>query len=366
MTKIAVIGTGRVGLPLALTFIEKGLDVVGIDTNQELIDSVNDGIMPFHEPGYEELISSKKLKIYKDYAVLQDCDYIIITVGTPLLAHIETDLQYIKLVINSILPYLRQEQTILLRSTVAPGTSDFVKKFIEKNKNWILGRDFYLCFCPERIAEGKAYTELQTLPQIIGSEDMYSFNKANELFLKIVNDIFQTDFISAELTKLFNNISRYVYFGVSNYFAIIAEEYGVNVYDVIKMANYKYPRTIVALPGFTAGTCLRKDFGMINENLPFGDMLLSAWKVNEFMPKFIVNMIKQKTNIYHKMVGILGYSFKADTDDSRDSLVPKLVRYLEREVPNGILIHEPNIKALSLDNKYANIKLEEIDRKSVV
>ena len=354
----AVIGIGRVGLPLSISMASKGIKVVGLDINESVIESVNNKIFPFKEEGYDELIKKVDFTATSDYSILEKVEHIIITVGTPLMGHIETDLSYIISVLKQIMPYMKKEHHIILRSTIAPNTSVFVKDFIEQNKGYVLGEDFYMSFCPERMAEGKSLVELETLPQIIGTIDSNSKEKAEAFFNKFVPEILHSDFISAELVKLFNNISRYVHFATANQFAIIAEQYGADVHEIIDMSNYKYPRGVIPKPGLTAGTCLRKDFGMINENIPFTDLLLSAWKVNEFMPKFLIDGIKNRCDIKGKKVCVLGYTFKQDVDDTRDSLVPKLLRYLYRENPREIAIHEPNLGP-KLENEYSNSSLNE-------
>ena len=353
----AVIGIGRVGLPLSISMASKGINVIGIDINEQVIDSVNSKIFPFKEEGYDKLIKEVNFLASSDYSLIQNSKHIIITVGTPLMGHIETDLSYIISVLNSILPYLKKGHHLILRSTIAENTSVFVKDFIEQNKNFTLGEDFYMSFCPERMAEGKSLVELETLPQIIGTIDAKSKSVSENFFKKFVPEILHTNFISAELIKLFNNISRYVYFATANQFAIIAEQYGANIHDVIDMSNYKYPRGVIPKPGLTAGTCLRKDFGMINENIPFTDLLLSAWKVNEFMPKFLIDGLKKRNELKGKNISVLGYTFKQDVDDTRDSLVPKLLRYLFRENPKNICIHEPYL-GLKIDGNYSNSNLD--------
>jgi len=338
-----IIGIGRVGLPLGLSMASKGISVVGLDLNEELIVNVNNKIFPFKEEGYEELIKKVDFDATSDYSVIEHCERIIITVGTPLMGHIETDLSYIIQVLEKISSHLKTGHHIMLRSTIAPNTTKFVKDYIEQKFNWQAGTDFYISYCPERMAEGKSLIELDTLPQIIGNEDEESRIRAVNFFNRFVPEIIETDFNSAELVKLFNNISRYIYFSTANQFAIISEQYGVDVHNIIHMSNYKYPRGVIPKPGFTAGTCLRKDFGMINENIPFTDLLLSAWKVNEFMPKFLVDGISKRIEIKGKKIAVLGYTFKQDVDDTRDSLVPKLMRYLRRENPKEIMVNEPNL-----------------------
>ena len=338
-----IIGIGRVGLPLGLSMASKGISVIGLDLNEELIKQVKQKIFPFKEEGYEELIKKVDFHATTDYSVIESCERIIITVGTPLMGHIETDLSFIIQVLDKISDHLNKGHHIILRSTIAPNTTKFVRDYIEQKFDWKAGQDFYISYCPERMAEGKSLKELDTLPQIIGNEDEESRKRSVDFFNRFVPEILETDFISAELVKLFNNISRYIYFSTANQFAIISEQYGADVHNIIQMSNYKYPRGVIPRPGFTAGTCLRKDFGMINESIPFTDLLLSAWKVNEFMPKFLVDGISKRADIKGKIIAVLGYTFKQDVDDTRDSLVPKLIRYLIRENPKEILVNDPNL-----------------------
>lgn len=294
---------------------------------------------------------------------IADAENLIITVGTPLRHHMEADLSQLEEVLEQIAKRLKPNHNIILRSTVALKTTEFVRKRLEAATGYAAGEQFFLSYCPERIVEGNAREELSTLPQIIGVEDMQSFYKACDVFRMISPSMIRTDYASAELVKLFNNISRYVYFALSNQFAIIAESIGASVYDILELANRDYPRKIIAKPGFTAGTCLRKDFGMISELNPYSDLLLNAWKINEFMPKFLVEGMRKRTVISGSKVAILGYTFKQDTDDMRDSLVPKLYRYLKREVPTEIRIHDPFLPEKVTDDfndvQFINISLKD-------
>ncbi len=181
--KVAVIGTGRVGLPLALSLIDADVQVIGIDLNEHVRHAVNvDRVMPFDEPGFDELVASGKLRISGDIRDAADCDYFIITVGTPLLAHIETDLSYVANVIESLCKFLAPGQTIIMRSTTAPRTTAYVAGLIETRTFHKVGRDIMLACCPERIVEGRARDELRTLPQVIGADDERSAQAADRLF----------------------------------------------------------------------------------------------------------------------------------------------------------------------------------------
>ncbi len=341
--------------------MEAGLKTTGVDLDPELRAMVDSGKMPFREPGFDELVARREFKVHADHAVAADSAALIVTVGTPLNTHIETDLRQVQRVLESIAPHLREGQLVCLRSTVAPGTTAFVKRWIEQNTPLRIGTTLGLAFCPERIAEGKAREELRSLPQIVGTEDELSHEMATRLFGRMVSETLPTNYVSAELVKLFNNIARYVHFALANQFALVADTFGVNVHEIRRMANHKYPRNTIAAPGLTAGTCLRKDFGMINEWSPYPDLLLSAWKMNEYVPAFLVQHLRQRTPLHDKVVAILGYTFKQDTDDMRDSLAGKLYRYVQRELPAEIRVTDHFLPAIIADEHNGKIKNWELE-----
>jgi len=340
--KIAVIGTGRVGLPLALAFAESGADVIGIDINSEIREAVNiDRTMPFLEPGFEDTLESGKLQIREFIEDVEDVDYFVVTVGTPLLHHIETDLTAVTRVIKDLGTKIRKGQMVVMRSTTAPHTTEYVKKQLEVTSGLEVGKDVFLACCPERILEGKAKEELYQLPQIVGTEDEQSKELADALFQVLGVEVMHCDFITAELVKLFNNVSRYAYFAIANVLAMIAIDYKAEPYEILRLTNHNYPRPITSKPGFTAGTCLRKDFGMLSEAYWSADILVSAWRINESMPKFLVEAAKHRWgDLSERKIAVLGYSFKRDADDVRDTLSDKVLRYLRRECPQRLVLHD--------------------------
>jgi UDP-N-acetyl-D-mannosaminuronic acid dehydrogenase len=345
--KVAVIGTGRVGLPLALAFLESGLDVVGVDINDALRkEVVENQRMPFKEPGFEHLLIDPGLPMTDDVRKVEGVDYFVVTVGTPLLQHLETDLTAVTRAIKKLCEILRPGQTIIMRSTTAPRTTEYVKNLVERESKLRVGHDVRLACCPERILEGRAREELRQLPQIIGSEDEASRAAADALFERLGVERLHCDFITAELVKLFNNASRYAYFAVANALAMIAMEHDAEPHEIWRLTNHNYPRPVTAKPGFTAGTCLRKDFGMISEAYWSADMLVQSWRINESLPKYLVDYVQRThSTLKGKRVAVLGYTFKRDTDDTRDSLAAKLIRYVLRACPADLRVHDPFITA---------------------
>jgi UDP-N-acetyl-D-mannosaminuronic acid dehydrogenase len=212
---------------------------------------------------------------------------------------------------------------------------------LEGASGFEVGKDIFLACCPERILEGKAKEELLALPQIVGTEDDGSRESADALFRTLGVEVLHCNYITAELVKLFNNVSRYAYFAIANVLAMIAIDYEAEPYEILRLTNHNYPRPITSKPGFTAGTCLRKDFGMLSEAYWSADILVSAWRINESMPKFLVEAAKGRWGDLSELkITVLGYSFKRDADDVRDTLSDKVLRYLHRECPQKLVLHD--------------------------
>src|SRR5918997_7220936 len=168
---VAVVGLGRVGLPLALTFAECGLDVVGVEREASVIESIEAGRMPFHETGTQELLErvmpTGRLRLTQRIGDAADAEHIVLTLGTPTFTHIEIDISQIRSVIDELLPFMHEGQSILLRSTVAPGTTDWVAGYIEQRRGFDVGEDLFVAHVPERIAENHFIEEIYSLPCIV-------------------------------------------------------------------------------------------------------------------------------------------------------------------------------------------------------
>jgi UDP-N-acetyl-D-mannosaminuronic acid dehydrogenase len=340
---VSVIGLGRVGLPLALCFADAGLTVLGVDKEGDRLDAVRSGRMPFKEPGADELLSRVTLDLSAHAADAAQADAIVLTLGTPSFSHIEIDMGAIRSVLDDLLPVLREGQLLVLRSTVAPGTTDFVAGYLEKHRGFKVGEDIFVAHVPERIAADKFLEEIGTLPCIVGGVGEASGERAARLFEHLGAPITQTTPVQAELAKIWTNILRYATFALPNLLMMDCERYGANVFDVIDLINRDYPRGGIASPGLTAGTCLRKDFAFSEEKSTGPGMLLGVSRVHESVPLFLVDGVKRRLgSLRERRVAVLGLAFKRDTDDERDSLSHKLVRLLERELAD-VAIHDPMV-----------------------
>jgi UDP-N-acetyl-D-mannosaminuronic acid dehydrogenase len=339
---VSVIGLGRVGLPLALTFAEAGLRVMGVDRDRARLDVLRDGRMPFKEPGTDAMLERVELELTHRVQDAAEADAIVLTLGTPALSHIEIDMSDIRSVLDDLLPVLRAGQLLVLRSTVAPGTTEFVAGYLEKHRGFVVGEDLFVAHVPERIAADRFLEEIGTLPCIVGGVGEGSAARAAELFAVLGAPIVQSSPVQAELAKIWTNILRYATFALPNLLMMDCERYGANVFDVIELINRDYPRGGMAKPGFTAGTCLRKDFAFSEERSNAPGMLLAVSRVNESVPLFLVDGIRRRIEggLRERKVAVLGLAFKADTDDERDSLSHKLIRLLERELAD-VAVHDP-------------------------
>ena len=335
--QISVIGLGRVGLPLALSFADRGRHVLGIDHDATKLQSLHAGRMPFEEPGAQEALdrvrASGHLQFADRAADAAQADDIVITLGTPSFSHIESDLSQIRSALDDLLPLLRPDHALILRSTIAPGTTDFVAGYLRKRRGLVAGEDVFVAHAPERIAAGRFFTEITSLPCIVGGVGEASTEHAARLFEVFGAPIERTTPVQAELAKIWTNILRYTTFALPNLLMMDCEKYGANVFEVINLINRHYPRGGIAMPGLTAGTCLRKDFVFSEERSQAPGMLLAVSRVNESVPLFLVEGVKRRVGeLSSRKVAVLGLTFKRDTDDERDSLSPKLVRLLEREL----------------------------------
>jgi UDP-N-acetyl-D-mannosaminuronic acid dehydrogenase len=334
---VSVIGIGRVGLPLALCFADRGLKVLGIDRDLARLDAVRAGQMPFDEPGTQEMLErvldAGNFEVSDKVADAGRARDIVLTLGTPSFSHIEIDMTQIRSALDDLMPTLRPGHAVMLRSTVAPGTTEFVAGYIEQHSGLRADEDIFVVHCPERIVGGSFIEEIDSLPCIVGGTGAASTERGAELFGVFNPPVYRTTAVQAELAKIWANIFRYTSFALPNLLMMDCERYGANVFDVIELINRDYPRGGMASPGLTAGTCLRKDFAFSEERSNAPGMLLAVSRVNESVPRFLVDGIRARLGTLRgRRVAVLGLAFKRDSDDLRDSLSPKLVRLLEREL----------------------------------
>jgi UDP-N-acetyl-D-mannosaminuronic acid dehydrogenase len=357
---VAVVGMGRVGLPLGVALARAGVRVMGIDVDEARRRSVELGKLPFHEVGCEEplgeVVAQGRLTVHADPAeAAPSADAVILCVGTPLAADLRPDYEQLRSALASLAPHLRPGQLLVLRSTVSPGTLRKVILPFLRERIPDVAPSLLLAVCPERIAEGKAMEELSTLPEIVGGIDEASTASAAALFqvLGANKTIHLTDSTSAELAKLFTNVYRYVNFALANEFAILGEYYRVDAHQIIEMVNADYPRASVARPGPAGGPCLSKDGYFLVEELTLPDFVLLAWKLNDSAPAYIVRRLGRRlaasgVEMADTPVAVLGQAFKRDSDDPRQSPAVRIAEILQREGAS-VRVHDPFLPGPTLE-----------------
>lgn len=324
-------GLGHVGLPLGISLANAGKKVVLYDIDREASKTVSEGKMPFLETGAEEILSrvlGKTLFLSSEKEAISESHFVVIVIGTPVDEHLNPKFVMFREFFDRIIDVIDDQQHIILRSTVYPGTTEKLKQYLQS-----LNKRTKVSFCPERIAQGKAIEELGSLPQIVSGCDQESVSEAKELFSLLTEKIIELKPTEAELAKLFTNTWRYIQFSISNQFYQMAVQHDLDFYKIYDAIKYEYPRTqSFCSAGFTAGPCLFKDTMQLaaftNNSFFLGH---AAMLINEGFPNFIVQRLKDKYSLREKTVGILGMTFKANNDDKRESLSYKLKKILEIE-----------------------------------
>ena len=346
-------GAGHVGFPLGLIFSSKGFNVSLIDKDEKNINKINNGEVPFLEENSKKLLARmiKKKKIHATNKIdeISNSKYIIICIGTPINNQLNPNLKPFISFFHKLKKKIKKNQIIIIRSSVYPGICEKIYKIIKKNcKN--------LSYCPERIVQGKSIVELPKLPQLVSGKSKTAIIESGKLFNTICKKIIFTEILEAELVKLFSNAYRYINFSISNQFYMICQNQNLNFFKIRDIMREGYMRNAnIPESGFTAGPCLLKDTMQLssfyNHRFKLGH---AAMSVNEGIPEFIIKKLQKKYVLKKKVIGVLGLTFKAETDDIRDSLAIKLVKLLKSK----------KIKTLQSDEFYNNEK--NISKKDLV
>lgn len=322
-------GAGHIGLPLGLAFTNKGFYVHLIDKNIRNMQIIKDSKMPFLEFGSKKILNNsikrKQFFFEHDLKNLKKSKFIFICIGTPIDSKLKPNLKGFKKLIDDLKKYVQKNQIIIVRSSVYPGTIlDIKKKLKNVNKN--------IFYCPERIVQSKSLIELPRLPQIIASENNVNFKIVKKLFKRITSKIIKTSILEAELIKLYSNANRYINFAIANQLYTICQSHNLDFDRIRKIMQDGYARNLnLTKAGFTSGPCLLKDTMQLksfcNNDFQLGS---AAMEINENIPNLIIQKIKSFKNFKKKKIGLLGLTFKGETDDIRDSLSIKLLNKLKK------------------------------------
>jgi UDP-N-acetyl-D-mannosaminuronic acid dehydrogenase len=330
---VAVVGgAGRVGIPLSLVLAHRGLRTLIYDINESALKTLRQGRLPFIEEKGQTLLRAAlqagTLGFSQNPADLRGIPAVVVTIGTPIDEFHNPDFGLLTRCMDTLLPLFTDEQTIILRSTVAPGVTDFLERYL-RQRGWKAG----LAFCPERVAQGKGVVEIQSIPQFISATSPRALRVARDLFSRVSPQVIEMSPIEAEFAKLICNTFRYIMFSVTNQLYMMCAQAGVDYLALLEKMRQGYPRmSHIPGPGFAAGPCLMKDtmqlFAFGRHSFPLGQV---AMTINEGLPNFLVDQLRRQMPLKGKQAGILGMAFKAESDDIRDSLSYKLGKILRFE-----------------------------------
>lgn len=328
--KICVLGLGYIGLPSASTFATHGIKVAGVDVNRKIVETLQNGGLHIHEPGLRTLVQaairSGNLTI-RDHP--EEADAFIIAVPTPFYDDKSADLRFVESASESILPYLRKGNLVVLESTSPPRTTvDVVAPILEKS-GLKAGTDFSLAYTPERVLPGQILRELIENARVIGGIDRKSAEAGCDLYKTFVTgEIYLTDATTAEMVKLMENTYRDVNIAVANEFSRLADRFGVDVWEAISLAN-RHPRVRILRPGpGVGGHCISVDPWFLVDAAPdLSKLILAARTVNDSQPDFVIDLFCRAAGnargvgkpLAGKHIAVLGLAYKPDVDDLRES-----------------------------------------------
>ena len=346
--KICIVGQGYIGLPTAALFAKKGCEVLGVDVNNEIVEKLNQGIVHIEEPGISDAIKNAVEEGHYHASLKpEEADTFIITVPTPYVKEdLSCDLSYVISACNSILPFLKKGNVVIIESTIAPMSTDEVIKPIFENEGYEIGKDLFLAHCPERVLPGQIMNELVNNNRIVGGITEECSRKAADVYRTFVKgEIIETEAKTAELSKCMENTFRDVNIALANELAKIGAEIGVNALDVIEMAN-KHPRVNIHSPGpGVGGHCLAIDPYFIYAKAPETAKIIKlARDTNNSMPGFVVEntgKILSKLDPEAEKISILGVAYKGNTDDARESPAFEIISGL-KAAGYEIAIHDPH------------------------
>jgi len=338
-------GAGHVGIPLVLSFTAKGLTVNVNDVNLDSLTALKSGRLPFIEYGAEGLLTNEirdnRLLFTSKPSEISSSGPVIVTIGTPVDEFLNPERHVVQQCLDVLLPYLQDGQLLVLRSTLYPGTTDWIGEYLKRKD-----RNLKVAFCPERIVQGYGVEELARMPQIVSGTTPEAAEEAAALFRNIAPEIITLDPIEAEFAKLFGNAYRYIEFAVTNQFYLIAKSAGLDYQRILRAMKHNYPRAKnIPRPGYAAGPCLMKDTMQLTafarNEFTLGN---AAMLVNEGLPLHIIADLRRRYDLKKMTVGLLGMAFKSEIDDVRASL-----SYKFKKVLNGcareVLTTDPYVTA---------------------
>ncbi|ACQ79455.1 nucleotide sugar dehydrogenase [Beutenbergia cavernae DSM 12333] len=367
---VTVVGLGYIGLPTAAILANRGIDVHGADLDARVVEAVNAGEVPFVEPDLAGFVASAVTagRLSASHEVRRSQAYII-AVPTPFHDDLTPDLTFVRSAADAIAPVLVPGALVVLESTSPPGTTLRLGEWIAETRPDLVGDDgallVHLAHCPERVLPGRIMAELTSNDRIIGGvtpEAARAARSVYEVFCE--GEIFLTDATTAELTKLVENSYRDVNIAFANELSLIADQVGVNVWELIRLAN-RHPRVNILEPGpGVGGHCIAVDPWFVVSAAPDVSRLIrTARAVNDSKPSWVADRVVAATPRDDAVIAALGLAFKADVDDIRQSPARAIVAEIAERLPHAtVLVVEPHVRELPPElAERPNVRLESLD-----
>jgi len=365
--KVVIMGLGYIGLPTAAFIASKRIMVHGVDINPDIVEVINKGEIHIVEPDLKGLV---KHVVEKGYLVADtkptEADVFLIAVPTPFKNNYEPDISYVESAIRMIIPYLKENNLIIIESTSPIGTTERMVQIIF-NERPELKDKIYMAYSPERVLPGKILYELEHNDRVIGGIDERSAEKAIKFYaLFVKGNLHKTNVKTAEMCKLIENAYRDVNIAFANELSFICDKIGIDVWELIELAN-KHPRVNILKPGVgVGGHCIAVDPWFIVSQFPEEARLIkTARELNDYKPLWVVRKIEEKVKAFRAkynrepVIGCLGLSYKPDIDDLRESPALKVVEILI-EKRYRVMANEPNVHSEMIKNSIKNYLLEEV------
>lgn len=359
---INVIGLGYIGLPTALMMASHGVEVVGTDYNKELVNTLNAGHTTFKEDGLDELFNQAVKAGIKFTTEYQHTDTYIVSVPTPYDKFSKkVDACYVVAAVKDVLKVAPKGATIVVESTVSPGTMEkFVRPAVEE-AGFVIGEDVHLVHAPERIIPGNMVYELLHNNRTIGADEKEIGEKVKKLYSYFCQgEIVVTDIKTAEMTKVVENTFRAVNIAFANELARICRHDNMDVYEIIKICNM-HPRVNILQPGpGVGGHCISVDpWFLVGDYPSLAKVIDESMKTNDSQPDFVLNRIyeimKEKGMTDIKRVGLYGLTYKENIDDMRESPTIQLLESQERHLATGLKVYDPYITKDVVNNQYHDL-----------
>ncbi|WP_008313760.1 nucleotide sugar dehydrogenase [Leptolyngbya sp. PCC 6406] len=364
---VAIIGLGYVGLPLALTFVEAGESVLGLDIDTSKVDLLSQGRTYFKHIPSERIQAAVKLGRFKasvEFSEIVACEAVIICVPTPLNRHREPDISYVLQTGESIANWLKPEMLVVLESTTYPGTTEGeLRRVLEKGSGLLAGEDFYLAYSPEREDPGNPQSQVKVIPKVVGGYSPRCLERVKALYGRVVETVVPVSSCRvAEATKLTENIFRSVNIALVNELKMVYGAMGIDIWEVIEAAKTKPFGFMPFYPGpGLGGHCIPIDpFYLTWKAREFGQhtrFIELAGEINQQMPAYVVEQVVNALNIEGKAVKnarilLLGLAYKPDVEDDRESPAYRLMELLEQRGAQAFF-HDPYIAVIPKTREHA-------------